>query len=464
MIVLVSVLALLIVGCQGGTPTPAPTPGPVTPPATVEPTQPAAEALPLYVAIIWHQHQPLYYKDPQTGVYQKPWVRVHATKDYLDMAAMLEQYPGVHVTFNLTPTLIRQLDDFTSGAKDLYWVMAEKPASQLTTENKRFILRRFFDTNRKIVRRFPRYQELLQSRGDDLSDEALDAVIARWSEQDFRDLQVLFNLAWTDPDWLAQAPLKDLVAKGRNFAEADKQVLFAEQKRIIDQVIPKHKALQDAGQIEVTMTPFAHPILPLLYDTKLARIAMPDVTLPERFSYPQDAIAQVQLGVQFYRDHFGRAPRGMWPAEGAVAQEIVKFVSDAGIRWMASDEEVLAKSLGIGDFTRDSQETVQEADTLFRPYNVAFRDNPPVAIIFREHRISDKVGFEYSGMDGAAAAQDFINRLHLIRQRLIEQGARGPHLVTVLLDGENAWEQFTKEHDAKGFFHALYKSLSDGAV
>lgn len=473
-LVFIVVVVLLAVGCGGedtSTPTPE-APQATAPPTgtavgvTGEPTDQAlaeatAEAtadLPLYVAIIWHQHQPLYYKDPDTGIYQKPWVRVHATKDYLDMAAMLEGYPDVQATFNLTPTLIRQLDDLAAGAKDLYWVMAVKPADELTAEDKRFLLRRFFDTNQRIVDRFPRYRELLASRGDDLGDEALDSVAQDWSTQDFRDLQVLFNLAWTDPAWLAESPLRGLVEQGRDYTEADKVVLFEEHERIIEEVIPKHRELQDSGQIEVTMTPFAHPILPLLYATDLAREAMPDAPLPERFSYPQDAIAQVELGVEFYRDHFGRDPRGMWPAEGSVAQEIIKFVSDVGIQWMASDEEVLAKSLGMGDFTRDSREIVQEADTLFQPYLVAPRDGEPVAIVFREHRLSDKVGFEYSGMDGEAAADDLINRLHLIRDRLVEQAAGGPHLVTVLLDGENAWEHY--ENDGKEFLHGMYQRLS----
>jgi alpha-amylase/alpha-mannosidase (GH57 family) len=130
------------------------------PTATTFATTTAEE--PIYLSIIWHQHQPVYYKDPETGTYEKPWVRVHAAKDYVDMATMLKNYPNLHVTFNLTPSLIRQLDDFQAGAKDLYWVTAEVPANQLTDDQKQFLLDRFFDTNRKIIARFPRYQELLQ--------------------------------------------------------------------------------------------------------------------------------------------------------------------------------------------------------------------------------------------------------------------------------------------------------------
>ncbi len=410
----------------------------------------------LYVAIIWHQHQPVYYQDPETGVYIRPWVRVHAAKDYLDMAAMLENYPDIHVTFNITPSLIRQLDDIANGAKDQYWVMTEVPAEELTEEQQRFILERFFDINPRIVARFPRYQELADMR----ADMGIDGAIAQWSAQDFRDLQVLFNLAWTDPDWLAEEPLASLVAQGRDYSEADKAVVLAEHLRIVQEVIPLHARLQEEGQIEVTMTPFAHPILPLLVDSNLAAVAMPEANLPPRFVYGQDAVAQVELGVQLYEDHFGVPPRGMWPAEGSVAQQIVQMVASAGIQWMASDEEVLARSLpDVEDFTRDSRDVVQQADALYRPYTVTGGRGGQVTIIFRDHLISDKVGFEYSGMSGQAAAADFIQRLNDIQDRLREEGAEGPHLVTVLLDGENAWEYYP--NDGKDFLNALYQGLSD---
>ncbi len=411
---------------------------------------------PLYVALMWHQHQPVYYRDPETGVYIRPWVRVHAAKDYLDMATILEGYPDVHVTFNFTPSLIRQLDDFAAGAKDLYWVMAEVPAETLTADQKQFLLERFFDTNRRIIARFPRYQELLAMR----DAMGVEAAIEAWTAQDFRDLQVLFNLAWTDPDWLAEEPLAGLVTKGRDFAEADKAIVFAEHLRLIREVIPYHAALQQTGQIEVTMTPFAHPILPLLVDSDVAAVAMPDAELPERFVYGQDAVAQVQLGTQMYAEHFGAPPRGMWPAEGSVSNQIVQMVANAGINWMATDERVLARSLpGIEEFSRNSADTVLQADALYRPYLVTGGRGGQVAVIFRDHLISDKVGFEYSGMAGAAAAADLMARLNNIRAQLAAEGATGPHLVTILLDGENAWEYY--ENDGKDFLHALYQNLSE---
>jgi alpha-amylase/alpha-mannosidase (GH57 family) len=439
----------------------SPTPE-VTPTAAVPPEEPTVTAVPtlptptpvteppIYLAIIWHQHQPVYFKDPETGNYSKPWVRVHATKDYVDMAAILDDYPDIRATFNITPSLIRQLRDLEAGAKDLYWVLAEVPADQLDSEQKQFLLERFFDTNRRVIARFPRYQELLDKR---------DAGQA-YTTQDFLDLQILFNLAWLDPDWLEEEPLASLVAKGLNFAEDDKVILFAEHERLIAEVIPVHKRLLEAGQIEITMTPFAHPILPLLVSTDLARIAMPDVELPSvRFQYGADAVEQVRLGVELYEETWGISPKGMWPAEGAVAQEIITMVSTNGIKWMASDEGVLANSLGFTSFTRDSNDVVTEPDLLYRPYYVQGVRGDPVGMVFRDVLISDRVGFIYSGMPGQQAARDFINRIHAIRDKLIESGAEGPHLVSAILDGENAWEYY--ENDGKEFLHTMYQMLSD---
>lgn len=450
-------LALLAAGCQQ-TPTPAPTPTlkPTTPPPTAEPMpteeptpQPVVEK-PLYLAIIWHQHQPLYFKDPKTGIYAKPWVRLHAAKDYVDMAAILEQYPDIQATFNLTPSLLRQLLDLESGAVDLYQVHTEIPAAELTDGQKDFIRSRFFDINPKIIARFPRYQQIANDR--DNSDN--------WDAQTWLDLQVLFNLGWTDPDWLAEEPLASLVAKGRDFAEEDKAIVLEEHACLVAEVIPLHKRLQDEGRIEVTMTPFFHPILPLLIDTALARVAVSDVGLPSRFSYPRDAVAQFQMGVDFYTEVFGRPPQGMWPAEGAVAEEIVGLVSRGGIQWMASDEEVLARSLDKKSFSRDTREVVQEPDLLYRPHIVQDRpQDPQLYVVFRDKVISDKVGFTYSGSEGLAAAQDFVSRILAIRDQLEENGAEGPNLVSVILDGENAWEHYP--NDGKDFLHNMYRLLQE---
>jgi len=450
-ILIITLFALTLTACNRPAPTATPTPLP-TPTLTQASPTPAPneveEEPPLYLNIIWHQHQPIYFKDDATNVYEKPWVRLHAAKDYVDMAAILDDYPDIQATYNLTPSLLRQIIDLQNGATDRYALHTELPAVDLSDEQADFIASRFFDINPKIIARFPRYQQIADQR--DQRDE--------WDEQTWLDLQVLFNLGWTDPDYLAQEPLASLVAQGRDFSEADKVIVLAEHQRLIAEVIPLHKRLQDEGRIEITTTPFFHPILPLLLDSNLASQAVPDIDLPVRYTYGLDAIKQIEMGVDFYTETFGQVPRGMWPAEGAVAQEIVTMISKADIRWIASDEEVLARSLGRKGFTRNSSETVQEAADLYQPYLASGSNDNSVHIVFRDKAISDKVGFTYSGQAGSAAARDLIERLINIRQQLRETSSpTQPHLVSIILDGENAWEHYP--NDGKEFLHNFYQNL-----
>ena len=538
---LVIVFGLLLGACAA--PLPTNTPAGTSSSSTEKPKQETAQTGDevLYLNLTWHQHQPLYYKD-ENGVYTRPWVRVHATKDYYDMAAMIKPYPNVKLTINLTPVLIKQLDDFTeNGAKDYYWVLSEKPANELTDTEKTFLRTRFFDANwDNIIGRFPRYKELLEMRDQTTTVEipsgtaipsledaitaplreqldwqhsvidlmkvlGLDSslenrrilastfgcdtednvvlnsclyqgilthagsststevqTVSVYTEQDYRDLQVWFNLAWIDPDFLSQAPLDALVAKGRNFTEEDKTVLFGEVRRIMAEVIPIHKELQDSGQIQVITTPYAHPILPLIYNTDIAAVGNPAAELPERFSWPNDAIYHLQKSVEIYTDHFGQAPVGLWPGEGAVSEDIVPLVAKAGYQYMQTGELVLAQSLDLGSFTRDSAETVQQADQLYRPYYVAAPNGEKVAVFFRDLVLSDKLGFTYSQTPGEQAAADLMQRLENIRAELKKEGAPGPHIVSIILDGENAWEYYP--NDGKAFLNAMYRRLNESTT
>lgn len=409
----------------------------------------------LNVAFVWHQHQPLY-TDPATGEAFLPWVRMHAIKDYYDMAAILEEYPSLRATFNLVPSLIDQLTAYYDGEpRDLYEKMALIPADQLTDDEKAFLLRRFFDANwENVIGRFPRYKELLEKRGTDASDAAIAEAMKRFTEQDYRDLQVWFDLAWFDPDFLStDAELAALVRRGRDFAEADKQIIRSKQTAIIREVIPLHRRLQEAGRIEVITTPYAHPILPLLYDTDLARVASPDLPLPSvRFTRPGDITAHLERAIDNYRTHFGRAPKGLWPSEQAVSKHIVPFVARAGFEWMISSEGVLAKSIGVQ--IRGAGGAPARPDLLYQAYWAEW-EGERVAVLFRDIVLSDRVGFEYSGMSGPAAAADLIDYLHRVRRELGSEA--GEKVVVIALDGENAWEHYN--NDGKDFFHALYSAL-----
>lgn len=416
----------------------------------------AGEEPVLNVAFVWHQHQPLY-TDPVTGEVQLPWVRMHAIKDYYDMVAMYKQYPDLRATFNLVPSLIDQIDAYTGGERiDAYQKAAAVPAEELDDETKRFLLERFFDANwDNVIGRFPRYKELLDKRGASADDESIRTAMGRYTVQDFRDLQVWFDLAWFDPDFLTNDPdLAALVRRGRDFTEADKALIHEKQVDIMGRVIDIHKEVQQAGQIELMTTPYSHPILPLLYDTDLARVASPDLDLPGlRFAWPEDIERHLQLALDNYEANFGGRPKGLWPSEQAVSKHIVPAVARAGFEWIISSEGVLENTLGLQ--LRGIGGTVVRPDLLYQAY-WAEHEGERVAILFRDIVLSDRVGFEYSGMRGRAAADDLLAYLHRAR-RLLGKDA-GEKVVVIALDGENAWEHY--ENDGKEFFHALYEGLS----
>ena len=402
-----------------------------------------------YVNLIWHQHQPLYPKDAN-GVVTRPWVRVHATKDYYDMAEMVGNYPDLRVTFNLTPVLLLQLEDIVNGARDSYWVHTEIPADDLTDDEATFIQDRFFDVNPGIIDRFPRFRELRDIR---------DAG-GTYSAQDMRDLQIVFNLAWTDPSFLAEEPLASLVEKGRAFSEEDKATVLEKHLDIVAAVVDVHRELWDEGQIEVATTPLAHPILPLIGDTDQALVGDPSAIMPaDRFREVSDAVEHVVRGLDEAERMLGRRPAGMWPGEGSVSQLVTPIWAGQGVTWIASGEHVLGETLGMGSFTRDANGTVEEADVLYQPYTAQHSRNPQLPIFFRDVELADRIGFEYSGSSAGAAADDFMGRLANIKDRLEAQGVEGPKIVTIVVDGENAWEHY--DNDGKDFLDALYTKLTE---
>lgn len=399
--------------------------------------KPAPSKPPLNVAIIWHQHQPMYPKEPGTNLYTMPWVRLHAAKDYVDMAAIAEKYPSLRMTYNLTPVLLEQVLDYNKGASDRAFVVSQKPAVALDDDDKAYLAEKFFDVSEAMLKRFPAYAALKSKPRKS------------YTTQDWRDLQVWFNLAWLDPDVLAEETFRDLVRKGKGFSENDKARVLNQHLAMLKEIVPLHRRLQEKGQIEVSTTPYFHPILPLIHDSDSAREAMPGTRLPlARFQQPDDARRHVQMATQYYQELFGRAPRGMWPGEGSVGQAVAPIFKEERVNWIASDEEVLANSIGT---TLRKGETLARPELLYRPYQIT--DGP--AIFFRDRRLSDDIGFRYSKMSGKAAAADLLGKL---KQAWNAAPAGEPTLVTLILDGENAWENYPD--DGKEFFHTLYKGLT----
>lgn len=407
----------------------------------------------LHLAFLWHQHQPMY-KNPVNGIYELPWVRLHATKDYYDTAAILDEFPKIKSNFNLVPSLLFQLDEYAKGiARDKYLDLTLKLAEELTVDDKVFILHNFFMANwETMVNPYPRYLQLLEKRGRQTSLEDLKRIQNYFKAAEMRDLQVWFNLTWMDPYWKEKDELvKALYEKGKNFTEEEKQLLIKKQLEICGMVVDKYKELQDRGQIEVSTTPFYHPILPLLCDTNNALGSTPQITLPcKRFKHPEDAQAQIQKAVAYYTECFGRPPKGMWPSEGSVAEDVLPIFEQAGIKWIATDEEILFRTLPEYHKTRQ---------ILYQPYAVN-ANGARMNMIFRDHGLSDALGFVYQKWDAKTAVADFIKHLHKIREHLDFVNQLGPNsLVSIILDGENCWEYYP--NDGWDFLRQLYKALSE---
>lgn len=415
---------------------------------------------PLKVAVIWHMHQP-YYKDILTGEFLLPWVRLHATKDYYDMAALLDQFPGIRQTFNVVPSLLAQIDDYAKGeGTDRFLHLSETPAAELNERDKHFILCNFFLANwDNMIKPYSRYWEILTKRGFHRSKEELKDLVGQFTDDEMRDLQVLFNLCWFDPTFIKEDSfLADMAKKGKGFSEEEKLKLLAKQKEIVGMVIPNYRRLAEEGRIELTTTPFYHPILPLLCDTNIASRALPDINLPkEQFCHPEDAREQIKRGIAFHEKTFGSAPAGMWPSEGSVSEEALEMIASNGIEWVATDEEILEASTHCR-VHRGEGGTTQNPEFLYKPYiyNAGGKD---IAMIFRDHQLSDLIGFVYSSWEPKSAAADFMAKLHEIRRSLGDDNKSGDHLVPVILDGENCWEHYL--NDGFDFLTSLYQMVEE---
>lgn len=396
------------------------------------------------LCFLWHMHQPCYH-DAGSGEMTLPWVRLHATKAYLDMAEALSRAPaGIKVTVNFVPVLLDQLDRYVQGTvKDSFLELSRKPSEMLSHDEKRFILRYFFMANwETMVRPHPRYYSLLIKRGMHAQAD-LDAAARRFSTEEIRDLQVWFNLAWFG--WAAKARfpvVRTMLEKGESFTEDDKSAVLDTQLECMRAIVPAWKKLSAEGKAELTSTPFYHPILPLVINTRFAQRAIPDLPLPDDFLAPDDAQDQVTRAAKFHEATWGVRPNGMWPAEGSVCPEVVPLFRRAGVQWIASDEDVLFLSLGRRDRDRD----------LYRPWRVA-HGGEEITFFFRDRVLSDLVGFTYSKMRATDAAHDMINRVRHIAH------VAGPRsVISVILDGENPWEYYPDGGEA--FLTNLYQGLS----
>ncbi|MGE5346475.1 MAG: hypothetical protein ACM3JH_11015 [Acidithiobacillales bacterium] len=408
---------------------------------------------PLRVFFLWHFHQP-WYADFAGAPTHLPWVRLHALKDYADLPAILSEEPRVPHACNLVPSLVDQVELLARGGSDQFLDVARIPTAEWDGPTVAFALSNFFSAHQRMIDALPRYAELKRRLEERPAEAATTAVRRTFSREDLRDLVVLFHIAWCGQTLQKDRLVQRLKKRGHGFSEQEKNALLDRQQEFLSGVIPAWRKALESGTIELTTSPYHHPILPLLVDSAAGREATPDMPLPQRrFGHPEDARDQLQMGLAAFERHFGFRPAGMWPPEGAVSEKALALMAGAGVRWAASDEEVLLRSLLHPEKRFDHGD---KARTVFHPYRL--ERGPSPVLFFRDRILSDRIGFSYASWSPDQAAADFLARLHAIRAAAPEEDL----VVPVILDGENAWETYPE--NGAPFLRALAKTLASNGV
>ncbi len=401
-------------------------------------------------------HQPDY-RDYSTGDFVLPWVYLHAIKDYTDMAYHLERHPGVRAVVNFVPILLDQIEDYadqfaTGRLRDpLLRLLVHEDTGRLTDVERRLVLDSCFrSSHTKMISPYPAYKRLwdlfqmLEPEGE--------AGFSYLSGQYMSDLLTWYHLAWCGESVRREHELvATLMTKGVNFSREDRRALFDLIGRLIGDIIPRYRKLSDEGRIEISATPHYHPLAPLLIDFESAKDAMPDAPLPKAPHYPKGRLrvsTHIRLAKESHRTRFGAEPCGMWPAEGSISVETLEVLAEEGCRWAASGEGVLVNSLN-----RAHLPVPERGKYLYRPYLLE-KGADGMMVFFRDDHLSDLIGFEYSRWHGKDAATHFIDQLDSIAQGA-EEGGRP--VVSVILDGENAWEYYP--YNGFYFLDELYGRL-----
>ncbi|WP_455231300.1 glycoside hydrolase [Geopseudomonas aromaticivorans] len=398
------------------------------------------------LALLWHMHQPDY-RHPETGQFVLPWVLLHALKDYTDMAGHLERHPGVNCTVNFVPVLLEQIEDYCAQLQSRQWRdpllrILDAPSSQALSEADRtWLLDSAFHCNSPtMLEPFAPYRRLrdLANLLRDQDDDALHYLADHY----FTDLATWYLLAWSG-ETLRRAGgiITELMAKGSEFDQQDRQRLLAELTRILTSLIPRYRALAESGQIELSCTPSHHPLAPLLLDFNVAREALPECPLPSAPAYPggrSRVAAQLEAARSSHQRRFGQLPSGLWPAEGALSTAFLKQIAEAGFAWTASSQGVLKHSAG-------------DAANVAIPWQAPEGTPGDITLFFRNEALSDMIGFEYAKWHGRDAAEHFMREANALH------GQDPRNLIPVFLDGENAWEYYS--YNGWYFFNNLYAAL-----
>lgn len=417
-----------------------------------------AEANRLKVVLCWHMHQPPY-RDASGGDYQLPWVYLHAIKDYVDMAAHLEAHPAARAVINFAPVLLDQIADYATRVEkfladgqpppDPLLAALGQPMLPLDEARLPLIKACLRANETHLIARFPAYQRLADLAVRVLAHPASNTYL---TDQFLADLLVWYHLAWLGETVRRNdARVQRLIAKAGGYTPHDRRELLVVIGELLSGVIPRYRRLAEAGRVELSFTPYAHPILPLLLDFAVAREALPDASLPQVTHYPDGAERarwHLREGIETFRRHFGFTPRGCWPAEGALSEAACALIHEAGLEWTASGEAVLRHTLAHAGH---APHAMKEA-WLHHPYT----GPGGIRCFFRDDGLSDLIGFTYATWHADDAVNGFVQHLETIADRCTGHPDR---VVSVILDGENAWEYYPE--NGYYFLARLYQRLSD---
>jgi alpha-amylase/alpha-mannosidase (GH57 family) len=415
---------------------------------------------PLNVVLCWHMHQPEY-RDLVSGEYQLPWTYLHAMKDYSDMAAHLEDVPEARAVVNFAPVLLDQINDYANqlhgylkdaaALRDPLLAALDEPALPVRREQRLDLIMTCLRANKeRLIDPYPAYKRLADIA--EWLDDKPEAIMYM-GEQYLSDLLVWYHLAWLGETLKRRdARVKRLMEKEIAFSLHDRRELLEIIADTVGGIIARYRALAERGQVELSVNPYAHPIVPLMSDLGSAREAMPDVPLPLLSHYPggeERARTQIEQGLATFQAYFGFKPAGCWPSEGSVSTAALKLFAEAGFRWAASGGAVLQHSMKASGTVHGLSREQQ----LYRPYRMA--DTGDIACFFRDDGLSDMVGFTYSTWHGDDAVNNLVTHLETIDNACSDGG---DYLVPIILDGENAWEFYP--NNGYYFLNALYTRLA----
>lgn len=407
----------------------------------------------LSIAFYWHMHQPVYQLSP-TGDFLMPWVRLHAVKDYLDMALWAKKFDKLKLNFNFVPVLINAIINYGENeAHDIHSRLTITPQDELTNEDKIFILNNFFDANyQTMILANPEYHRLYQIVQ---SSGAEDTSI--FSNQEYADLMALFNLAWIDPSFkTSNSELKKLVKKGKNYTLEDRIAIIQIQRDIIKKIIPTIRKLIEKNKIEITTSPYYHPILPILLDYKNIKKNSSPANDLQDLKTDLDAKMQTKMALDRIEEVFGKRPRGVWPSEQCVSAKTLEMLSSLGVEWSLSDEGILANSINF-EFEHDFKGYIKEPYHLLKTYKYK-TSTSDLKMVFRESTIPNLIGFEYQNHNPIATANDLYDRIKVLQSKILSS-PDNEHLLTIALDGENCWENYLE--DGASFLKTLYTLITE---